>query len=181
MLTRKAELAQARDWKHRVRLENRILHNRTASDLNKHVVGPFDAGTDVYCVRCNRKVALGNLSRFARETCGGVHDKGGLPEPGLTRASMKLAKRQEMVSEHNKKAWDAGLHVFTVPLRPEDALSCSKCNTQAPYVWRRFAAFARSTCPCNPGSSKYIFTFSLGAFFARTAYTRVHCCVQPLQ
>lgn len=41
-LEEQAELDGARDWRHRTRIRKRLLHNRTAEDLNLHVLEPFD-------------------------------------------------------------------------------------------------------------------------------------------
>ena len=43
----KLELEEAR-----VRIEKRLLHNRTAPSLHKHVLGPFNEGTDLCCTVC---------------------------------------------------------------------------------------------------------------------------------
>ena len=84
----------------RVRIEKRFLHNRTAPALHKHVLGPFDEGTDLCCTVCEKRTALGNLSRFLKEKCGGLQDCGKERGQREARPSVKLAYRQELVCKH---------------------------------------------------------------------------------
>ena len=81
-----AELQGARDWRHRARLEKRILHNRTAVELCKHFLEPFDVDTGLKCSLCWKTCTLARLQKFLAETCGGEVDRSttaGVPESAL--------------------------------------------------------------------------------------------------
>ena len=56
----------------------RLLHSRTADDLNLHVLAPFDIGMPLKCYRCHKSIALADLARFVQEKCGGALDANNL-------------------------------------------------------------------------------------------------------
>ena len=144
------ELENARDWRHRVRLEKRILHNRTAIQLGKHMLAPFDEGQNLECALCRKSTRIANLSKFVMESCGGQQDQEVPVEPGAQRASVQVAKRISWVKEHNQKAQQNGdLHIFNVPEQLDDALMCSRCQATHTEGWRRFGKLAKSICPAR--------------------------------
>ena len=100
----KLELEEARDLRHRVRIEKRFLHNRTAPSLHKHVLGPFNEGTDLCCTVCEAhsagefvKIPKGEMWRSSRLRRG-ARPKGSTckreagPQTGA-RAQTQLMKR----------------------------------------------------------------------------------------
>lgn len=56
----------------RVRLEKRILHNRTAMQSERHVLAAFE---DIERALCHKKTEASNLSKFVVEKCGGICDR----------------------------------------------------------------------------------------------------------
>lgn len=134
------ELDNARDWRHRVRLEKRILHNRTAVQLERHVLSAFDIGQDIECNVCHKKTKISNLSKFVAEKCGGICDRDAPLIHGGKRASVQIAKRVMWVQTHNEKAAQQGsdLHVFCIPEKLDDELMCTKCEATHACGWRRF-------------------------------------------
>ena len=62
----KLELEEVRDLRHRVRIEKRLLHNRTAPSLHKHVLGPFNEGTDLCCTVCEAHSAGGEFVKIPK-------------------------------------------------------------------------------------------------------------------
>ena len=140
------ELNDTRDWRHRVRIEKRILHNRTASHLSKHILRPFDIDDNISCSVCRKTMTLANLSRFMKETCGGAADSANPVTAGTARASVQLAKRMESVQTHNNKAASSGHHVFIIPNTLDDDLKCNACGATHPGGWRRFGRLAKEMC-----------------------------------
>ena len=140
------ELNDTRDWRHRVRIEKRILHNRTASQLSKHILRPFDIDDDISCSVCRKTMTLANLSRFMKETCGGATDSANPVTAGTARASVQLAKRMESVQTHNNKAASSGHHVFIIPNSLDDDLRCNACGAPHPGGWRPFGRLAKEMC-----------------------------------
>ena len=64
---------------------------------------------------CEKCTALGNLSRFLKEKCGGLQDCGEERGQREARPSVKLAYRQELVRKYNEKAQAQALHVLVAP------------------------------------------------------------------
>lgn len=52
---------EARGWRHRQRLEKRILHNRTAKQLGRHVLVPFDEKQNLKCMVCQKTIRIGRI------------------------------------------------------------------------------------------------------------------------
>ena len=147
-LEEQAELDGARDWRHRTRIQKRLLHNRTAEELNLHVLEPFDVGMPLRCSRCHKTLALGYLAKFVQEKCGGALDINNLPEPGLARKSVKLQQRVDSVEKHNNLADQNATHLVAVPHSLEDVLRCTRpeCKAESAHGWRRFHRFAKERC-----------------------------------
>ena len=145
------ELEEAWGWRHRVRIEKRLLYNRTAPALHKHVLCPFDEGTDLCCTVCEKRTALGNLSRFLKEKCGGLQDCGEERGQREARPSVKLAYKQELVCKYNEKAQAQALHVLVVPTDMQQGVTCTLCHEEAPETWRRVVKFTRQCCPLQCG------------------------------
>jgi len=145
------ELNEARDWRHRQRLEKRILHNRTAKQLGRHVLAPFDEKEDLKCMVCQKTIGIGNLSRFTREKCGGQQDLAGGVHYGTARASVTVSQRASWAQTHNESvlANRSNLHIFSIPTSIDDELRCTVCNATHNENWRRFGKLARKQCPLS--------------------------------
>lgn len=142
------ELDGARDWRHRTRIQKRLLHNRTADDLHLHVLEPFDIGMPLKCCRCHKTLPLANLARFVQEKCGGALDSNHPLEPGQARQSVKLQYRVGIVEKHNLTADQNAKHLVATPRSLEDTLRCTRpeCAAESTHGWRRFHRFAKEHC-----------------------------------
>ena len=123
----------------------RLLHNRTADDLNLHVLEPFDTGMPLKCCRCHKSIALAHLSRFVQEKCVGALDANNLPEPRQAKQSVKLQNRVGIVEQHNLTAAQHAKHLVAIPQSLEDSLKCIRpgCTSESAHGWRRFHRFAQ--------------------------------------
>ena len=146
----KLELEEARDLRHRVRIEKRFLHNRTAPSLHKHVLGPFDEGTDLCCTVCEAhgagefvKIPKGEMWRSSRLW------RGAGPEGSMCKR--EAGPQTGARSQHNEKAQAQAVHVLVVPTDMQHCVTCTLCHEEAPEAWRRFAKFTRQCCLCNAG------------------------------
>ena len=90
-------IQEASDWRQKVRVQKRLLHNRTAQALSKHVVGPFQEEDDLVCAVCTK---FSNLQRFFKEECGGEADRSNPVSEGgprAMRASVRINQRKQLV------------------------------------------------------------------------------------
>ena len=145
------ELNKASDWRARQRVEKRLLHNRTAEQLGKHILAPFQQNQTLCCIVCCKTTGHSNLSKFLRELCGGPHEHDVADSLRAARPSVKLAQRANTVQTHNQQVYadKSNLHVFRIPSSLTDELSCEVCNATITEGWRRFGKFARRTCPLS--------------------------------
>ena len=141
------EIQAAHDWRERVRIEKRILHNRTALELNRHVLPVLITNQPIRCLTCNLEVPFPKLSVFMKDHCGGQADRNHPKVAGAARASVQLQQRQEWVRQHNSRLTvNDSKHVFKEPCALDDDLVCSLCNATHPEGWRRFGLLAKRTC-----------------------------------
>ena len=100
--------------------------------LLKHVLGPFDEGTDLCCTICEThgagefvKIPKGEMWRSSRLWRGAERGQ------REARPSVKLAYKQELVCKHNEKAQAQALHVLVVPTDMQQGVTCSLCHEEA--------------------------------------------------
>ena len=144
------ELNEARDWRHRQRLEKEYCTTELQSSWERHVLAPFDEKQDLKCMVCQKTICIGNLSRFTREKCGGQDLAGGV-HYGTARASVTVSQRASWAQTHNESvlANRSNLHIFSIPTSIDDELRCAVCNATHNENWRRFGKLARKPCPLS--------------------------------
>lgn len=138
--TETEELEKAVDWRRRQQLEKILLHNRTAVVQNMHCISLARHNQNFSCTSCGKQNK--NLSKFVKDWCGGSHDPA--TQNHFPRQSILLAKRQQLVREHNNHRTPH--HLIIIPSTTSDPVACSICNATDPDGWRRFARFAKATC-----------------------------------
>lgn len=135
------QIASASDWREKQQFQKILLHNRNATNINKHVISLGRVNSKFVCSICQRSNV--NLSRLLLDTCGGSSETNrGTHVP---RSSVMLQKRQQLVN--NRNAQSTHHHVFGVPENADSPVACTRCGAQDPEGWRRFARFAKMTCP----------------------------------
>ena len=140
----------ATKWRRRARIEKRLLHNRTATSLNKHALLPFDQTTNIQCEVCQKSTSVSNLTKFLKETCGGEIDGVRPTNHRQARASVQFEKRQKLVKGHNAIATQFALHTFRLPVSADDPLICDRCHSQDPEGWKRFLRHSKRKCYLAP-------------------------------
>ena len=110
-------IKEAGDWRQQARLQKRLLHNRTAQALNKHVTGPFQGQDDLVCTVCGKTTKISNFQWFFKEEEGSPAKEGA---PRALRASARINQRKQLVLAYNKKAHEVGNHLLHVPLNLDD-------------------------------------------------------------
>ena len=146
------EINAAPDWRQRERVQKRLLHNRTATDLGLHVLGAFDAKGPISCQICCKSTRIANLARFLKEECGGEVDRDQPADQGAARNSVKLRKLVKLAEEYNQHSSEPGKHFLAVPKSVDDGLYCCReaCGLEQANGWRRFSWFAKTQCLANP-------------------------------
>ena len=144
------EIDTATNWRHRARIEKRLLHNRTATSLNKHTLLPFDQTTNIQCEVCQKSTSASNLSKFLKETCGGEIDRVHPTNHRQARASVQIEKRQKLVKDHNAIATQFALHTFRLPVSADDPLKCDRCHSQDPEGCKCFLRHSKRKCYLAP-------------------------------
>ena len=144
------EIDTATNWRHRARIEKRLLHNRTATSLNKHTLLPFDQTTNIQCEVCQKSTSVSNLSKFLKETCGGEIDRVHPTNHRQARASVQIEKRQKLVKDHNAIATQFALHTFRLPVSADDPLKCDRCHSQDPEGCKCFLRHSKRKCYLAP-------------------------------
>ena len=148
------ELDAARDRHHKERIQNIILHNRTATAFGRHSLECFDVDTDLRCEICQKTTALANLSKFRAESWGGIADRDTVYGPKQMRRTAKIAQRVSWAEVHNASADMSGKHLLKVPVSVDTPLQCVRegCQASCNEGWRRFGKFSKNFCLSAPNT-----------------------------
>ena len=146
-------IQEASDWRQKVRVQKRLLHNRTAQALSKHVVGPFQEEDDLVCAVCTK---FSNLQRFFKEECGGEADRSNPVSEGGPRAMRasvcESISANSLFLHRTEKPMNLVITCCVYPQALDDEPRCVRedCLMTAPNGWRRFKNFASASCLGNP-------------------------------
>lgn len=102
----------------RQRVEKRLLRNRTAQQLGKHILALFEQKQAISCTICHQTTGHSSLSKFLRETCGGPHEHDAADTLRATRPSVQ--HNQQVQSERFRLRFFQNLHSVVSP----DLLTC---------------------------------------------------------
>ena len=145
----KAKLAVISDGNAKRMQEKILLHNRTAPNLNKHVIKPLcrkDGLADIIeCIRCGCNIRRMWLSIFMRRSCGSPKHAGKvLAERPEAKRAARIATRAKWLIKLEAADHHVGKITAEKSIDTEQEVHFKKCLRTMP--WSKVSVLAATNC-----------------------------------